>query len=298
MELSDIGEQVYKCELLKQRRIRNGRVEYLVKWKGWSAQHDTWEPEANILDPGLIIAFNARPKSGRGRKRRQPLPKEEPGPSSAKDHEPTSSSAESEEESEDERIEKHGTATRPPPIAAKKVISSPAVKKDSSSQAVKKDSSPQAVKKDTSSPVSKKDILSSVAKKDISSHVAQKDISSSVASSSKKRTVGKTSLDSEEETGDVEGSVKEKPVKTKVRPSGSLVASPTAASASQPDRTTSAEFEASVDEEEAVGNISTKQFTQVTFEGVTVTFEEFQDAEEFFHGFTEEELRMDPVPAE
>ena len=34
MELSDLGDGVYKVETLKQRRVRGGRVEYLVKWKG------------------------------------------------------------------------------------------------------------------------------------------------------------------------------------------------------------------------------------------------------------------------
>lgn len=74
MELSDIGEQVYKCETLKDRRTKNGRVEYFVKWKGWSVRHNTWEPEENILDPSLIRAFelDMQTKSQKKRKRGRP----------------------------------------------------------------------------------------------------------------------------------------------------------------------------------------------------------------------------------
>lgn len=60
MELSDIGEQVYAAEELKQKRIRKGKVEYLVKWKGWSNKHNTWEPERHILDTRLVQNFEAR----------------------------------------------------------------------------------------------------------------------------------------------------------------------------------------------------------------------------------------------
>uniref|UniRef100_A0A8B9J4Q7 Chromo domain-containing protein n=1 Tax=Astyanax mexicanus TaxID=7994 RepID=A0A8B9J4Q7_ASTMX len=37
-----------------------GRLQYLVKWRGWSAKYNTWEPEENILDPHLLVTFQNR----------------------------------------------------------------------------------------------------------------------------------------------------------------------------------------------------------------------------------------------
>ncbi|XP_055609324.1 polycomb group protein Pc [Uranotaenia lowii] len=54
----DIGDdRVYAAERIMKKRVRAGKVEYLVKWKGWSTRHNTWEPEENILDIRLIDMF-------------------------------------------------------------------------------------------------------------------------------------------------------------------------------------------------------------------------------------------------
>ncbi|TRY56371.1 hypothetical protein DNTS_034968 [Danionella cerebrum] len=60
MELSAVGERVFAAESIIKRRIRRGRIEYLVKWKGWSPKYSTWEPEENILDSRLFVAFEER----------------------------------------------------------------------------------------------------------------------------------------------------------------------------------------------------------------------------------------------
>ncbi|KAK4319498.1 hypothetical protein Pmani_009567 [Petrolisthes manimaculis] len=60
MELSLVGDRVYAAECIQKKRVRRGRVEYLVKWKGWSNKHNTWEPIENILDVRLLEAFEER----------------------------------------------------------------------------------------------------------------------------------------------------------------------------------------------------------------------------------------------
>ncbi|CAH8544183.1 unnamed protein product [Schistosoma turkestanicum] len=53
---------VYRVEHLVGKRLRGNRVEYLVKWKNWSDEHNTWEPEKNILDKRLIESYEKREK--------------------------------------------------------------------------------------------------------------------------------------------------------------------------------------------------------------------------------------------
>ncbi|XP_047435049.1 chromobox protein homolog 8b isoform X2 [Mugil cephalus] len=77
MELSAVGERVFAAESIIKRRIRKGRIEYLVKWKGWSPKYSTWEPEENILDSRLFVAFDQRERERElyGPKKRGPKPK-------------------------------------------------------------------------------------------------------------------------------------------------------------------------------------------------------------------------------
>ncbi|XP_045080878.1 chromobox protein homolog 8-like [Coregonus clupeaformis] len=56
MELSAVGERVFTAESIIKRRIRRGRMEYLVKLNGWSKKYSTCELEENILDARLFAA--------------------------------------------------------------------------------------------------------------------------------------------------------------------------------------------------------------------------------------------------
>lgn len=54
--------EVFKVEKVLGKRIRNDRVEYLLKWKGYPESENCWEPEENILSRELIEDYERRQK--------------------------------------------------------------------------------------------------------------------------------------------------------------------------------------------------------------------------------------------
>lgn len=68
----ELGDRVYAAERIIKKRIKKGCVEYLVKWKGWTPKHNTWEPEENILDSRLIQLYERSTNTGkRGPKKKE-----------------------------------------------------------------------------------------------------------------------------------------------------------------------------------------------------------------------------------
>ena len=49
------------------KRTRSGKVEYLVKWRGYDICDNTWEPQANLSDSALRVAqkFSRKKKEER-----------------------------------------------------------------------------------------------------------------------------------------------------------------------------------------------------------------------------------------
>jgi len=49
------GTPEYEVEEIMDSRLKRGKLEYLVKWSGYTDDYNTWEPEANCANSHDII---------------------------------------------------------------------------------------------------------------------------------------------------------------------------------------------------------------------------------------------------
>lgn len=55
----DEEQDIWEAEKLLAKRRRGREIQYLVKWKGFPDDDNTWEPTKNIFDKHLIKSFNS-----------------------------------------------------------------------------------------------------------------------------------------------------------------------------------------------------------------------------------------------
>lgn len=81
MEPKKLAEGFYEVEFIRRKRICKGERQYLIKWRGWPENANTWEPVEHLQTcPDVVEAFeeslrSGQKKSSRKRKRKFTQPK-------------------------------------------------------------------------------------------------------------------------------------------------------------------------------------------------------------------------------
>lgn len=65
----ELQEEEYVVEKIVGKRVVKGRIEYLLKWKGYNDDENTWEPKDNLDCTELLADFESREKEKREKRK-------------------------------------------------------------------------------------------------------------------------------------------------------------------------------------------------------------------------------------
>ena len=54
-EIEIDGETEYEVEEIIDSHLVHGRLQYLIKWKGYTVENNTWEPKTNLKHAQALI---------------------------------------------------------------------------------------------------------------------------------------------------------------------------------------------------------------------------------------------------
>ena len=49
------GDLRYEVDFIRDSQLRQGKVQYLVRWKGYLREEETWEPVSNITNTKAAV---------------------------------------------------------------------------------------------------------------------------------------------------------------------------------------------------------------------------------------------------
>ncbi|XP_026378617.1 chromobox protein homolog 7-like [Papaver somniferum] len=71
----ELSEEFFEIEEVRRKRVRKGRIEYLIKWRDWPERSNTWEPLENVqefvdeFEESLLTRKRKRKRKGTVRRR-------------------------------------------------------------------------------------------------------------------------------------------------------------------------------------------------------------------------------------